>query len=96
MLKFILFLCMLLVMGNMVFAQFPEVWLPAGMGGGGAVYAPAISPFNPDEAWLSCDMSVVSHTSDFGQHWRREVRSFTWPEPFLPMTLSLFPPTKDC
>jgi hypothetical protein len=40
------------------------------MGGGGAVYAPGISPFNPDEAWLSCDMSVISRTDDFGIIWR--------------------------
>ena len=51
-------------------AQVPNHWQSRGMGGGGAVYAPSISSFNPDEAWLSCDMSVISRTSDFGSTWR--------------------------
>ncbi len=51
-------------------SQVPDEWQSRGMGGGGAVYAPSISPFNPNEAWLSCDMSVISRTFDFGITWR--------------------------
>ncbi len=51
-------------------AQVPTQWDARGMGGGGAVYAPSISPFNGNEAYLGCDMSVMSHTLDFGNTWR--------------------------
>ncbi len=57
-------------MSSVMVAQVPDKWQSRGMGGGGAVYAPGISPFNPDEAWLSCDMSVISRTYDFGITWR--------------------------
>ncbi|MFZ4523250.1 MAG: T9SS type A sorting domain-containing protein [Bacteroidales bacterium] len=60
----------LLLFSSVILAQTPIDWHSRGMGGGGAVYAPSISPFNPDEAWLSCDMSVISRTSDFGITWR--------------------------
>ena len=59
-----------LLFSSVIMAQALIDWLSRGMGGGGAVYAPGISPFDPDEAWLSCDMSVISRTSDFGITWR--------------------------
>ena len=63
-------LIILLLLSTVLTAQVPDVWHSRGMGGGGAVYSPSISPFNPDEVWLSCDMSVISRSSDFGLTWR--------------------------
>jgi len=60
----------IVLFSSVVMAQVPVDWQSRGMGGGGAVYAPGISPFNHDEAWLSCDMSVISRTFDFGVTWR--------------------------
>ena len=53
-----------------VFSQnYPSSWESRGVGGGGAVYAPTISPHNPNEMYLTCDMSIAHHSTDFGQHW---------------------------
>src|ERR1700722_1305327 len=45
-------------------------WVSRGLGGGGALFSPAISPFDADEAFLMTDMTGVFHTVDFGDHWR--------------------------
>ncbi len=63
-------LIILVLLSSVLMAQVPNNWQSRGMGGGGAVYSPSISPFNHDEAWLSCDMSVISRTFNFGVTWR--------------------------
>jgi photosystem II stability/assembly factor-like uncharacterized protein len=47
----------------------PEKWTPLGLGGGGAIYAPAISPADPRRILLSCDMSGVYRSEDGGKSW---------------------------
>lgn len=47
----------------------PSSWESRGIGGGGALYAPAISPHNNDEIYLQCDMTEVFHSTNFGQTW---------------------------
>ena len=37
-----------------------------GIGGGGALFSPAINPGNNSEYYIACDMSELFHTSDFG------------------------------
>lgn len=49
-----------------VSGQVPEVWEPRGIGGGGALFAPAVNPSNTDEYYVACDMSEQFHTTDFG------------------------------
>ena len=44
----------------------PLVWQARGVGGGGAMYGPTISPLNSDHCYLSSDMGDVFFTSDFG------------------------------
>ena len=44
----------------------PDHWTSRGVGGGGALYSPAINPANANEYYVSCDMSEVFHTTDFG------------------------------
>ncbi len=45
----------------------PTSWTSRGPGGGGAIVNASISPFNGNEFFLTCDMSDLFHTSDFGQ-----------------------------
>ena len=44
-------------------------WKSRGPGGGGCLFAPAISPHNADEVFLSSDMSPIFHTTNFGRSW---------------------------
>src|SRR5277367_5440596 len=50
-------------------AAQPPAWLPRGPGGGGALFAPSFSPFNPAEMYLACDMSEVFHSTNYGTAW---------------------------
>jgi len=40
-----------------------------GVGGGGALFFPRVNPANDNEFYVSCDMSQMFHTTDFGQHY---------------------------
>ena len=48
----------------------PSEWLSRGPGGGGALFAPSFSPHNPNELYISCDMSELFHSTNLGQSWR--------------------------
>ncbi len=58
----------------------PTQWLSRGAGAGGATFAPAFSPFNPDELYLACDMGELFHTTDLGASWStvdfRQIQAF--------------------
>ncbi|MDR1370050.1 MAG: hypothetical protein LBJ72_08010 [Dysgonamonadaceae bacterium] len=45
-------------------------WGHVGIGGGGAMFNPAISPLDPDYAYVSCDMGGSFVTHDGGKSWR--------------------------
>ncbi len=45
-------------------------WQGIGLSGGGGMFAPAISPIDPDLMLLSCDMSGAYISEDGGHHWR--------------------------
>jgi hypothetical protein len=47
----------------------PAQWYTSGIGGGGALYTPALSPFNTSEVWLATDMSELFHTTNMGASW---------------------------
>ena len=47
-----------------------DAWRVVGAGGGGAMFNPAISPVNPDLAFVSCDMTGSYVTEDGGDAWR--------------------------
>lgn len=63
-------LMLLLALGSQfhgsAIAQIPSTWTSRGVGGGGSFFAPAISPFNDSEYFMSSDMSEVFHTTNFG------------------------------
>lgn len=42
---------------------------PRGVGGGGALFFPRVNPANEDEFYVSCDMSQLFHTTDFGRNY---------------------------
>jgi hypothetical protein len=44
-------------------------WTPLGIGGGGAQYAPSISPYNPNLRFIGCDMSGWYRSADGGATW---------------------------
>ena len=57
----ILFICC----SFQLFAQ-PLSWQPRGVGGGGSLFWPTINPANDNEFYITCDMSQLFHSTDFG------------------------------
>jgi len=49
--------------------QPPASWQSFGIGGGGALFSPAINPANHNEIYMSCDMSQLFHSRDNGASW---------------------------
>jgi photosystem II stability/assembly factor-like uncharacterized protein len=47
-----------------------DEWRTIGYGGGGAMFYPEVSPFNPDYAFVSCDMTGSYITLDGGNSWK--------------------------
>jgi photosystem II stability/assembly factor-like uncharacterized protein len=47
-----------------------DTWEFSGGGGGGAMFNPAVSPFDPDYAYVACDMTSSFVTYNGGQSWR--------------------------
>jgi hypothetical protein len=50
---------------NPAYSQ-PPSFTPRGIGGGGALFFPTINPANDNEFYVSCDMSELFHSNDFG------------------------------
>ncbi|HKP87917.1 MAG TPA: BACON domain-containing carbohydrate-binding protein [Blastocatellia bacterium] len=50
-------------------ADVPSQWVPRGPGGGGALFAPSFSPHDPNEVYISCDMSEVFRSTNLGSSW---------------------------
>ncbi|HHJ49857.1 MAG TPA: hypothetical protein ENJ88_03025, partial [Phaeodactylibacter sp.] len=48
----------------------PPAFTSTGIGGGGALFSPAINPANGDEYYLSCDLGALFHTTDGGQQYQ--------------------------
>jgi photosystem II stability/assembly factor-like uncharacterized protein len=66
-------------------------WSHTGIGGGGAMFGPAVSPHDPEVAFVSCDMGGSFVTHDGGASWRmfslsRMVNFFVF-DPLDPQTV---------
>lgn len=61
-------LFIILLVPFITFAQ-PTNWQSRGIGGGGALFCPSISPTDVNNMYLQCDMSEVFHTTDKGASW---------------------------
>ena len=66
----IAFIFYLFILNGSVFSQTNSSWKTVGYGGGGAMFYPEVSPFNPDMAFVSCDMTGSYVTLDGGTSWR--------------------------
>lgn len=47
----------------------PTTWQAKGIGGGGSLFAPQVSPHQNNEVYIVCDMTEMFHTNDGGQNW---------------------------
>ncbi len=47
----------------------PKDWHSAGLGGGGAMFSPSISPHNNQEYYITSDMGGTFHSTDMGNSW---------------------------
>jgi len=56
---------LLVVLSLLGYSQ-PSSFSPKGIGGGGSLYFPKINPANDNEFYVSCDMSELFHSTDFG------------------------------
>ena len=45
----------------------PATFYSKGIGGGGSLWFPAINPANDNEFYITCDMSELFHSADFGK-----------------------------
>ena len=55
---------------SLVFTAIAQAaWTPVGIGGGGAQYAPIISPYNSNLRFIGCDMSGWYRSADGGNSW---------------------------
>jgi photosystem II stability/assembly factor-like uncharacterized protein len=88
--------CMLLV--TIVLMAIPAVsgenpigvrWEPVGIGGGGGMFNPSISPHDPDLIFMSCDMGGLYRSTDGSETWRMidgySVRKVNCPAIFHPV-----------
>ena len=51
---------------------YPVDFSPHGPGGGGYMYSPSISPFDPSHLYVVCDMGGVYGSQDAAQHWQMQ------------------------
>lgn len=63
--KFLLF-ASLFIFSTFLFSQ-PTSFSTRGIGGGGALFFPTINPANNDEFYVSCDLSALFHSTDYGK-----------------------------
>lgn len=47
----------------------PSQWRSIGMGGGGALFLPSISPYDGKNIFIACDMTELFHSTDRGESW---------------------------
>lgn len=60
---------LILLSSSNLFSQISQ-WTSKGAGGGGALFSPAFSPHDPNEIYISCDMSELFRTTDLGNSWK--------------------------
>jgi len=91
--RILLLVSVLVALAALAPTQAPrfDSWRIIGPGGGGAQFLPTISPHNPNDVLVRCDMSGAYITHDGGASWRMfnlrgPVEFFVW-DPVDPKTL---------
>lgn len=51
-------------------SPFKRTWASRGIGGGGALFAPTLSPHDPALLYMSTDMSSIFRSENFGHRWK--------------------------
>jgi len=64
----VFFLCCCILLTFSVTSQ-PQSWSSRGVGGGGALFSPALNPSNTEEYYVACDLSALFHTTDYGKQY---------------------------
>jgi photosystem II stability/assembly factor-like uncharacterized protein len=59
----------LLLVGSLAALAQQAVWEPRGIGGGGALFFPSLSPHAAGECFITCDMAEYFHSTDGGESW---------------------------
>src|SRR5471032_3214996 len=67
MMKYILLFILFFSTG--IYAQQPKEWKSFGIGGGGAMFSPVISPLNDSDMYIACDMGDLFHSKNLGATW---------------------------
>jgi photosystem II stability/assembly factor-like uncharacterized protein len=62
-------LFLLIALAPALLSAQPATWHSRGIGGGGALFSPSISPLDASNIYLQCDMSEVFHTTNKGTSW---------------------------
>ena len=63
------FLILLTILSSLKLDAQPINFNPRGIGGGGALFFPSINPANDNEFYVSCDMSQLFHSINFGDNY---------------------------
>lgn len=66
-----LFIAFLLLFSLFSGFSQPAAFFPRGVGGGGALFFPTVNPANDNEFYISCDMSQLFHSTDFGNSYEQ-------------------------
>ncbi len=61
---------LILVIASLFLREAFAGWEPVGLSGGGALFAPAISPADPQLMMVNCDMGAAYLSEDGGHNWR--------------------------
>jgi hypothetical protein len=64
-------LILLLITPCMTGVAQPLNFVSRGVGGGGALFSPSINPANSQELYISCDMSQLFRSTDFGETYKQ-------------------------
>ena len=65
---YILSVMFIMLAGIKAIAQ-PKQWQSFGIGGGGAMFSPALSPGNDSDMYIACDMTDLFHSHNNGANW---------------------------
>jgi len=59
----------LFILSSGIILSQPSEWNHSGLGGGGAMFSPSISPFDNSSIYIASDMGGIYHSNDTGENW---------------------------